>query len=564
VKRTPLYKLVTAALALTLLLTHSVGQLPSPGVKPAAAAGLGLNAVVGFIRYVGAVDRRIRTYREGAATANEVNEYYGRLIAQAQITRRDMIARSVAGDADPVLARSYVRIEAALKAEQAAAIQMIEAEKNRARKAADRARLQAAKGVLVASPGAQKIIGQIRETIGRTREAAVAVRAAADSGRPIQALGDALAKQVGDIPVAQEVARELGSAVGRRLDRALGGVLSKVERAVDDVQGEMGQAIDLMDQFDSEVARVGQQERSPVSTIEGGAFLGAILPVDRANPVIDVAAGAFAGAAQLSGRHARGASRADMRDRIRGALLEERLAGISRAKVGGPAGTTYCTDVDRAAYQEAALQLGQTLEVAPDPDRAHYWACYDIQTQAAVSARMLGSAAGQAQAPPSEPDESAAADPELSPAETSAAESSDVDMCALLPLDESLVNNRGNDFCVASFDALVGCGVCGCSISVVQTESVERAQFVALDTRCGNPNFDARGDSPIGDVGVTCTNITGEEYRPGVAQGYLTLAFSYGRYTVSIHTGYPGLEELVVSLGQEVIDRIDRLPSVSN
>ncbi len=82
----------------------------------------------------------------------------------------------------------------------------------------------------------------------------------------------------------------------------------------------------------------------------------------------------------------------------------------------------------------------------------------------------------------------------------------------------------------------------------------------AQATKCGNPNFSATGKSPIGDAGVTCTDTTGEAYREGVAQHFYTLAFSTGRYLVRVYLTYPGQEELALSLGQEVIERIAALP----
>ena len=193
--------LVASVLLLVALLTDGVGWFPAAGVHPAVAGVLGPNAIIGFVRYVGAVDRRIRTYREGRATAQEVNVYYDQLLAESQRARQEMIARATAGDTHPTLARAYTRLDAALQAEREASIQMIEAEKNQARLDANRARRKAAESLLVASPGGQQIIGQIREAIGRTREVAVAVQIASNEGRPIQALGDALVSiEVAGVP----------------------------------------------------------------------------------------------------------------------------------------------------------------------------------------------------------------------------------------------------------------------------------------------------------------------------------------------------------------------------
>ena len=150
-------------------------------------------------------------------------------------------------------------------------------------------------------------------------------------------------------------------------------------------------------------------------------------------------------------------------------------------------------------------------------------------------------------------------EPETLPDESSSPEESVVDMCTLLPVDESMVINPSKYSCVAKFNSLIGCGECGSKISITRMESVEMAQQSADSGRCGNPKFSALGDSPLGDTGITCTNISGETYREGVSQSYFNIAFSYGRYVASVSTGYPGQEDLVLSLGQGIIDRIDSL-----
>lgn len=92
----------------------------------------------------------------------------------------------------------------------------------------------------------------------------------------------------------------------------LGGALTKLEGAVDDVQQGMGEALGVLDELDEAVGQYDEQERQPVSLVEDESVLGAIVPVDRANAAVSVAAGALEP----------GTSRADMRDRIRGALLD--------------------------------------------------------------------------------------------------------------------------------------------------------------------------------------------------------------------------------------------------
>jgi hypothetical protein len=132
-----------------------------------------------------------------------------------------------------------------------------------------------------------------------------------------------------------------------------------------------------------------------------------------------------------------------------------------------------------------------------------------------------------------------------------------LDVCTLLPVDESAVTITGKDACAADIDSLIGCGECNSDISITRLESVARAQEVAVDGNCGNPNFSARGESPIGSAGFTCTKIEDEEYREGVAQSYFYVSFSHDRYAVSISTGYPGKESFALDLGQQTIERID-------
>jgi hypothetical protein len=85
-----------------------------------------------------------------------------------------------------------------------------------------------------------------------------------------------------------------------------------------------------------------------------------------------------------------------MRDRIRGALLDERLSGIRNLIPSENAGQVRCSAVGRGEYEVAARALGQTPQTASDPEQAVYLVCYDIQTLAPQSARLLGSPAEEA------------------------------------------------------------------------------------------------------------------------------------------------------------------------
>ncbi len=408
-KNRTLSKLLIATLVLALL-TADVPLLPAGRVPEVHAAGP-WNALFGLFRVGGALKRRNRVYDEARATAPEINAYYDRLLAETRTTRREMVARAAAGETNPRLVRAYTRLEAALEGERDAAIQLIEAEKNAARQEFERTLTREVVRILIASPGGQRILGELRETVAGAREAAKAVQLAAEEGRPIEALQDALAERAGDIPLVQAAARQLGSAVGHQVDRALGGLLTKLDRAVDDVQMGMGEALDALEEIDGELAAHDKRERVPVTVVEDDSLIAQVVPVDRVNAAADVAATAFTRAAELNDALAAD-SRDTMRERVRGALLDERLEGIQKAASGEFAGQRYCTAVGRGEYEVAALALGQTPQVPEEPERATYLVCYDLQTRAPIYADVLGTEGEEEQE-----EEEAEAKPTQTPAE---------------------------------------------------------------------------------------------------------------------------------------------------
>ncbi|MBN1265853.1 MAG: hypothetical protein JXA25_10195 [Anaerolineales bacterium] len=198
-----------------------------------------------------------------------------------------------------------------------------------------------------------------------------------------------------------------------------------------------------------------------------------------------------------------------------------------------------CITADRAQYESAAERIGVTPETPGDPDNVKYEVCY-VQGQAS-RVRMI---------------EGEDAEGELEDS-IGVQEEGTVDICALLPVDASLVTSQSEYACVADLDSLVGCGECGSTISISRMDTEEMAQQGTVGGNCGNPGFFSRGDSPLGTSGYTCTNISDEEYRDGVAQSYLLLSFSHRNYVISLHTGYPGMEAVLVDLGQETINLID-------
>ena len=232
----------------------------------------------------------------------------------------------------------------------------------------------------------------------------ISAQGALEEGKPTDMLGDFLASKVGDLEVAQELARGLGSVVGQQLDKLTGGAIGRLEGDIQNLQEDLGEGLQALDEIDAEIERLEEQGRQPASLVEDGSMIGEIFPVDRQNSVKDVVASAFAGAAMLSGRNDPTTTRATMRDRIRGALLDARVARIRELISGKAVGKTYCNAVEREEYEVAALQLGQTPLKPANPEKARYIVCYDIPTQRPLYARAFGSALVEVEPPP-EPQE---------------------------------------------------------------------------------------------------------------------------------------------------------------
>jgi hypothetical protein len=159
-----------------------------------------------------------------------------------------------------------------------------------------------------------------------------------------------------------------------------------------DAERNMGQAIELIDQLDATVAHYHEQERRPTSLVEDDGPLGELVPVDRANAVLDVVASAYAGGAALHGALKSGQSRRTMRDRIRSNLLRQRIEGLNRT-LAENAGQVFCSGAGRGEYEVAARQLGITPETPSDPAKTGYMICYQIPTLDPIYTYMVGSAA---------------------------------------------------------------------------------------------------------------------------------------------------------------------------
>ncbi len=400
-KKTFLVRGLTALLIAGMLLTDIGFAYPFVSVEEVNAASFLSNPILALLKVGGAWKRRNDTYREAKTTSRELNEYYERLITQAGESRRNLTTQAIAGE-KPTLARAYVRVEAALRAEQKAAVQMIEAQKNQARKNFNRTLFQEVINLLAVSPGGQRLVGQIRAAIQDTRGMMVALQTAAQEGKPTEALQQALLKKAGDVAELQTLARGLGSVAGWKIDQALGGLVTRIEGDLGNLQKDLGEGIDLMDKLDGDLAAYNTQKKQPESMVENAQGLNEIFPVNRMNPVKDVVASAYAGAAAFRSGLGPGVTRGQMKEKIRDALEKERIAKIESIGARSGVGNTYCLPVGQGQYEAAARQLGQTPQQARNAEAAIYMVCYNIETQQMVSTMLIEEAAPEETEEPTE------------------------------------------------------------------------------------------------------------------------------------------------------------------
>ena len=384
------FRLMTIILVLSLFTRHTAILMPSNGVKDVQAAAPNINVITGLFRSISALNARNRIYSEANATAAEVNAYYDAQIATAQSLRQERISAVTSGEKTPASILAYIRASAALENERQAMLQMIEAEKNRARQEFNQSLSNEIKNTLLASPGGQTILTDVRSTIRNTREAAVALQSAANSNSPTRLLTEALANRLGDSRITQELAQTLGSDVGNNIDRALGGAITKIEDALDDIKVELGQAIAVLDELDASVAQQQEQVRSPVSPVGNSPLTSIITPINHDSVGVDVTAFAYTVAADRAGNLEPGATRASMLDQIRSVLLQSWFNELMDNVDDLRPGFVYCRNVTVDVYEVAASGLGMAVQIAKDPDQARYLVCYDIQTDQPVLASISG------------------------------------------------------------------------------------------------------------------------------------------------------------------------------
>lgn len=393
--RTRTLRLLSIVTLTAILLT----SIPWPPAPPPEAHAQGVpNAVIGFIRFIGALRRRNRVYREARVTQRDMDAYYDALhdTAAQQLIDNELMGTGELSTENRTRTRVYIRLQASLRAEQQAVTAQIEAEKNQARQEFNRNIGRQLVQILVQSPGGQQIIGDLRRTVGELRNLAAGLQSAIANNRPFDLIAQEFAGMAGDISILRNAAYNLGQRVGQKLDQLLGGAISRLDRAMGQAQSELGEAIGEIDEIDGELASLQTTERTPVSLVEEGGPLGEIRPVNRATAAVDAAAEAYTNVALVAAaiENPTEAQRGTMRDRIRQGLLEGRLDRLNQA--GQRASHVSCTGVSQAQYQTAMAQLGSPPEQPLDPSTARYLVCRDPATDTVIYAALIGGSAEKA------------------------------------------------------------------------------------------------------------------------------------------------------------------------
>jgi hypothetical protein len=377
-------RMVRGTLALLLATLLIVDGLAA--VQP-AEAGEFLNFLVGGMRVINALNRRNRTYRAARDTQRDFNVYYDSLTdtAHDQLLSGDLQSlREGEEGLERVRLAAFIRLSAALQAEQAAVTQAIEAEKNQARVEFNRSLVRQLQSIITQLPGAQRVLSDVRDTISHIRSTVIAIQTAAAANQPLEPLAQQLAEQVAFSAELQQGVRSLGSALGVELDHILGGALSQVEAALGDIKQEVNQTVELLDTMDTQLDQVYLTPTElEISEIDIGPAN--VQLTDRATAVIDVAsqALAFLSAAQGTG----GTTRQQLYQQIRADLLE----GHNQALLNAVQHVSQvdCTAVGKGEYEAAAGMLGVAPGAAGDPEKARYMVCTDRETGYVIRAWIV-------------------------------------------------------------------------------------------------------------------------------------------------------------------------------
>ena len=382
-KRTGFPRAVLAAIAAAILIADLVVLAP-----PAAAQVTVANGVLGLSRVISAINRRNRIYQAARDTQRDFNAYYNSLqdTARAQLVSGELhsLRRGETG-LEPVRAAAYIRLTAALAQEQAAVTRAIDAETNQARRDFNRTLVRQLQEVVIRLPGAQQILGEVRTVISNLRTTVIALQTAAAANQPLDLLTQRLAEQVSSSSIIQDRVRELGSALGPDLDRALGGALTQVNNTLQDVNREANQAVVLLDGMEGQVAAL---DLSQAEVAEGDTTAGPlhIRLTNRATAVLDVASQAIAFLSEMQGIG--GTTREQLVQQIRSDLLQERNETLLQA--AQTVRLITCTAVGRGEYEMLMGMLGKPPGTASDPEHAKYVVCVDRETGQPVRAFIVG------------------------------------------------------------------------------------------------------------------------------------------------------------------------------
>ncbi|MBS3753610.1 MAG: hypothetical protein KGY46_09525 [Anaerolineales bacterium] len=513
-RRDRIHKMYSALLQIILALVIAVpATLAAP--VPEVSAGDGVSDVIPFLGLFSAWIRRNRTYRTANAYINEKQAYYDKLHAKAL---DQLKARSVGGLRKSQVA-AYIKVVVMIEQERSALIDFAESEKRGARADFHDTLSDQAVGYIIQTTSLGRVLGAMRKGIDTSQEMIDRVAEELTGG------GSGLLEEVGQVRKIAERLVVVGGAIsgkaGSDIRSAAGRVVAAVDRPTAEIREGLEQVSGDLAVLDSQVAEIQSKGYSPTGSelAEEGAV--SLVTGEATDPAVEAIVGLLV---------ARSGGEGDFRGRARSALLGQFVA--------------RCAAIARS-YQKAVADLegaaaGESLS---DEDKVSACQAIDID-ELEGEAQATTEAARKTETPEAD---------EAPPAVDT------FDLCSLLPVDESRIVHDLDTNCTVNINHLTNCSGCRDYLSINRKADRETALEKAYEGHCGNLRFKTRGETPIGDGGYTCTDISGEEYKPGVAQGFFRLKFSYQEYLVRMSSGYPGQEAVLIDLGQQIIDRIDQL-----
>jgi hypothetical protein len=503
-----------AGLAWRLLLVAALVipvSLVSPG--PPAEAGGWFSRVIPFAGLVGAFRGRNRIYRTANAYEAEKNELYDRYRAKANEMLGERQIRSLRDSQ----VSAFTKVVGLIEGERTAMEDYAESEKRAAR---ERFHEQVEKIIIdriLASSAATSVLGALTNGIKSSQD--FLDRAAgelAGGGGGFMADVQHVSEIAGRVSmVGGVIGGPTGvriKAFGDRVARLVNKPRDEIQAGIEQVYGELGELGTLVEDLKERGVTLTPSEatREVLITLVTG---------EDADPEIAQIVDLLLGRAGKDGT---------FRSRARQALIEHFVARCARMgrRLREAINALNGSDQETSEGSTGALDLCTEIDLAR------------IAAEAAAEGQEPGTVESEHESPAINPE----------------------DICALLPVDRSLVTDASAWACVAVIDPLLGCSGCNSRMSIALTDSVEIAQQQAISGSCGNPNFYARGDSPVGDAGMTCTFTGDDEYREGVAQLFFSIIFSYKGYVAGISAMFPGQDAYVLDLARQIVERIDRLP----